>query len=100
MLNAGLCAEIDWNADHGTIQQAVFQLSQVRDWKIGLVEYSEDLPVEDYLKKLGSELSTQKLALISIDIDSDSYVLSLLKMELCEQAVKLGEKIGVKLKKW
>ncbi|MEG0938559.1 DUF6630 family protein [Comamonas sp.] len=94
--------ELDWRLD---LDELISSLSQLRTVKeLGLVfddlmadDAASEMAGEDALGKAAIWLRSKGLALVCMDIDSDSYPLMLLPLERVDAIKVLAERVGQKL---
>ncbi len=94
----GQNCELDWKLDMGDLVWNLKQLKSVQQQAISL-DALEESEAEgfDALQEAGSFLQTQGLALLSFDIDSDSYPLSVVDNSAVEPLLGLAQRLRQKL---
>ena len=97
MQKLGAAVEVDWNTDFETV---VWQVSGLAiPCKIISPQESKAPPllVPDILRRLGKEIMAQGATLTTIDIDTDSYVLTVVPSTRYKKVVELAKKAGIKI---
>jgi hypothetical protein len=91
--------EIDWNTELEDITWNIDQLLQAESdepnrWTWAETRIWEEKPTEEFLKAAADMFNKRGLALVYLDINSDSYPLLLIKVEQLAQSQKLAEEAG------
>lgn len=90
--------EMDWKLDMGELIWGLQQLQFSRQREISLDALAGSKAMgHDALTEAGAHLRSQGVALVTFDIDSDSYPLSLLAQEDTEPLEELAKRVGRKL---
>ena len=94
----GQIHEMDWKLDMGDAIWGVQQLQSSRQRGLSLDALAGSKALgHDALTEAAAHLRSQGVALVTFDIDSDSYPLSLLALEDVEPLEKLAKRVGGKL---
>ena len=94
----GQLHEMDWKLDMGDVIWGVQQLQSSRQRGLSLDALADSKATgHDALMEAGVHLRSQGVALVTFDIDSDSYPLSLLAQEDVKPLEELANRVGGRL---
>lgn len=94
-----LADEIDWKEENDDIIEVIDQLLQRKqlprvDWTSLHNEHDDETSTDEFLEAISVKLEEQSMALAYLDIDSDSYVLIVVKDHEISELKELAEEAG------
>lgn len=102
LLDNQLASEIDWAEEIDDVMYVIDQLLQRKqlpsiDWTPLQEEYDDESETDEFLEAITVALKKQSLALAYLDIDSDSFVLIIVKDHEIIELKHLAEEAGYRI---